>query len=318
MRSCREYYLFTADRSGASALLDFIERNVAGLRQHINTQGLFDIRAWNMFDWADMDTPNEGVVTHQNCLAVHGLRDAAELAAWLDRIDLTQSWLALAADLTAAINTLLWNDERQAYTDCLHGAKHSDVFSQQTQTAAYASGVATGQRSERCRQIMHNPPDGFVRSGSPFFEFFLLEAYQLEGKVQALLDTIRRDWGFMIDMGATTFWEMWSWQQKVGRLTRSHCHGWSAAPTFFLSAYTLGVRPGGPGFAPVVVEPHPGDLAWCRGVMPTPRGNIAVQWDNRPGEPFDLRIQAPDGVDVQIVMPRPGRATLNGLEASSV
>ena len=33
-----------------------------------------------MFDWADMDTPNDGVVTHQNCLAVHALRDAAELA----------------------------------------------------------------------------------------------------------------------------------------------------------------------------------------------------------------------------------------------
>ena len=50
--------------------------------------------------------------------------------------------------------------------------------------------------------------------------------------------------------------------------------------------------------------------------MPTPQGNIAVQWENRPGEPFDLRIQAPDGVDIQIIMPRPGRATLNGLETS--
>ena len=114
----------------------------------------------------------------------------------------------------------------------------------------------------------------------------------------------------MVEMGASTFWEMWSWRE--GRLTRSHCHGWSAAPTFFLSAYTLGVRPGGPGFGPVIIEPHPADLAWCRGVVPTPAGDVEVQWENKPGEPFELRIKAPDGLDMQIKLPRPGSATLNG------
>jgi len=310
MRSCREYLLYTGDREGATRLLEFVRCNVQGIEQHVNGQGLFDIRAWNMFDWAAMDTPSRGVVTHQNCMAVHALRDAAELAEWLDEADLAARWRAMADGLGNAVNAYLWSDDRGAYTDCLRDGKHSDVFSQQTQTAACMSGVATGKRADRCREILHHPPEGFVRAGSPFFEFFLLEAYQQEGRDQEFIDTIRDDWGFMVDMGATTFWEMWS--GRGGRLTRSHCHGWSAAPTFFLSTWVLGVRPGGPGFAPCVVEPHPGTLAWCRGRVPTPLGDVEVQWESPTGQPFVLRATAPAELQLDIRLPRKGTATVNG------
>jgi hypothetical protein len=310
LRSCREYLLFTGDREGARRLFPWVVRNIDGLCQHLNADGLFEIRAWNMFDWAPMDTPSRGVVTHQNCLAVHALRDAADLAAWLGEEAVAAEWRALADRLSAAINQHLWSAEREAYADCRRGAVLSTVFSQQTQTVAYLSGVATGERAERCRQLLHSPPPDFVRAGSPFFAFFLLEAYQREGRAQEFLDTIRRDWGFMIDMGATTFWEMWSGRQ--GRLTRSHCHGWSAAPTYFLSTFVLGVRPGGPGFRPVVVEPHPADLRWARGTVPTPGGPVQVRWENLPDRPFGLHIQAPPGWPVVVRLPRPGTATLNG------
>ena len=310
MRSCREYYLFTGDRARALKLLEAIERNVAGVRRYLDAEGLFDIRAWNMFDWAAMDTPTRGVVTHQNCLAVHALRDAAELAEWLGAPERAGDWRDLAASISRGINLRLWVEEKGAYTDCLRDGKPSPVFSQQTQTVACMSGVAEGERGRLARAAMHDPPEGFVRAGSPFFEFFLLEAYQQEERVREFVDTIRRDWGFMVDMGASTFWEMWSGHS--GRLTRSHCHGWSAAPTYFLSTYVLGVRPGGPGFQPVIVEPHPGDLRWCRGVVPTPSGDVEVQWENEPDRPFALRVATSDGVEVQTLLPRAGSASVNG------
>jgi hypothetical protein len=312
MRSCREYCLFTGDRDGSERLLADIARTVDGIEAHLNAERLFEIHAWNMFDWAAMDTPAHGVVTHQNCLAVQALHQAAEMAGWLGRADLATGWTTTAQEIADAVNARLWNDDRQAYTDCLRDGQHSAVYSQQTQTAALISGVAAGSRAERCREIIENPPDGFVRAGSPFFEFFLLEAYQNEGREQEVVSAIRRDWGWMVEMGATTFWESWSGAGAAdeGRLTRSHCHGWSAAPTYFLSTYVLGVRPGGPGFAPVVIEPHPADLTWCRGVVPTPAGNVEVQWENRPGEPFVLRVRAPEGVETDIRLPRDGRVEI--------
>jgi hypothetical protein len=313
MRSCREFLLFTGDRDKSQMLLGFLKRNVAGIEQHINLQGLFDIHAWNMFDWAEMDTPADGVVTHQNCFAVHALRDAGEMAEWLGELALADQWRALANGLSQAINTHLWNAERQAYTDCLRDGAHSAVFSQQTQTVAVMSGVASNhsaERAELCRAQIHNPPDDFVKAGSPFFEFFLLEAYQQEGRSQAFIDTIRRDWGWMLENGATTFWEMWS--QKGGRLTRSHCHGWSAAPTFFLSTYVLGVQPASAGFATALIAPHPGILGWCRGRVPTPHGDIEVQWENADDQPFALRIQAPETIRLRLQLPRAGTAIVNG------
>ena len=49
-----------------------------------------------------------------------------------------------------------------------------------------------------------------------------------------------------------------------------------AAPA--LTTNVLGVRPTSPGFATFVVTPHPGDLEWARGDVPTPHGTIHVSW----------------------------------------
>lgn len=306
MRSCREFFIYTGDEARSRKLLGFAERNIDGVLSYIDEQGLFSIRGWNMFDWAAMDTPNSGVITHQNCFAVLALTEAADMAEMLGEGALPVKWRAAATNLSASINQHLWSDKEQAYTDCLRGREQSPVFSQQTQTVAYLSGVAEGERAASCRDILYNPPDHFVKAGSPFYEFFLLEALQNENRVQEFLDIIRRDWGFMVEKGATTFWEMWSVVGEDGRLTRSHCHGWSAAPTFFLSTYVLGVKPGGAGFSPAVIEPHPGDLVWCRGVVPTPLGDVEVQWENNPNEPFVLRVKAPEGLALDIRLPRGG------------
>src|ERR1043165_6770396 len=100
--------------------------------------------------------------------------------------------------------------------------------------------------------------------------FFLLEALVAENKADQLIPTSRSYWGKQIDAGATTFWEMY--HDGAPRLTRSHCHGWSAAPTFFLTQHVLGVQPLGPGYAKVLIAPKLGTLGWAKGTVPTPRG----------------------------------------------
>src|SRR5947207_8986202 len=158
-------------------MLKFIDRNVAGVRAHINSRGLFEMFAWNLFDWAPMDAPGNGIVTHVNCQAVLGLRQCADLAAQVGNEKFSREWSDLADSLTAAINQHLWSDEKNAYLDCIRkGGTPSPIFSQQTQTAAYISGVACDHRANRCREIVHHPPADFVKAGSPVYMFFLLEA----------------------------------------------------------------------------------------------------------------------------------------------
>jgi hypothetical protein len=100
----------------------------------------------------------------------------------------------------------------------------------------------------------------------------------------------------MLDQGATTGWESCDLKPDGGwrKPIISRCHGWGGTAAYLLPRYVLGIRPAAPGFARVEVHPQLGDLAWARGVVPTPRGEIRVELDGRGGG----RIAAPAGVEV--------------------
>jgi hypothetical protein len=297
MRWAQEHFQLTGDRDFGHEMLGFLNRNIAGMEKEINDKGLFAMFGWNLFDWAPMDTPGDGIVTHINCLASLGLKQCAQLARDLGDEAKANDWDSAARGLADAVNKHLWSEKQGAYVDCIRAdGTISPVFSQQTQTAAYISGVATGDRAEKCRAIVHDPPAKFVKAGSPFFMFFLLEALVREGRFDEMIDTIRSYWGKQIDAGATTFWEMY--HDGAARLTRSHCHGWSAAPTFFLTQHVLGVQPAEPGYSTVLIAPKPGKLSWARGTVPTPHGVVKCEW-KRDGAIFDVAVNSPAPLRVQ-------------------
>ncbi|MDR3709187.1 MAG: family 78 glycoside hydrolase catalytic domain [Capsulimonadaceae bacterium] len=305
MRWAHEHYVLTGDREFGREALGFIDRNVQGIKLHLNDRGLFHKHAWNMFDWAPMDTHNSGIVTHIICLAVLGLRQAATLAILLgDRVR-QDRWNELADQMAQSVNEYLWNPEHDAYVDCIRpDGTLSPVLSQQTHTAAYISGVAQGDRALRCREIIECPPEGFVTAGSPFFMFFMLEVFVSEGRFDLMQNTIRDYWGPQIEAGATTFWEQY--HPHAARLTRSHCHGWSAAPTFFLSQHVLGVQPLEPGYGKIKIAPQPADLRWAHGRVPTPHGVVTIYW-KRGEKLFDIQFDTPEGIMTAVQLPFPGK-----------
>jgi hypothetical protein len=317
MRWAQEHYQLTGDRALARRLLPYLGRQATNLRGFINKQGLIKIVGWNMFDWAKMDTPSGGVVTHLNCLAVLGLRQSADLARKVGDPRRARAWDGLADGLAAAINKHLWSSKKKAYVDSIHpDGVVSEVFSQQTQTAAYIAGVATGRRARRCLQIIERAPRGFVTAGSPFYMFFQLEGLARQGRWDEMVAVIRDYWGVQIQAGATTFWE--TYHPQAPRQTRSHCHGWSAAPTFFLSHYVLGIQPARPGYEVVRIAPQPGGLSWAAGGVPTPRGVVQCAWQIGPDGPlakgtagWSVRVALPDErLEADIELPARGKLTV--------
>ena len=283
MLSVSEYWLYTAEAAGVREMFPFLKRNFEGLRKHVEKNGLLKIYGWNMFDWAPMETPVDGIVAHVNFLACLALKNNAALARDFNETEFGEACEDLYNKISDALNDLLWDDERKAYADCLRQERNvwvrSKVFSQQTQTVALLSGVASGERKKACLRHMLDPKD-MVQSGSPFFSFFLLEVLRNENLEAELLATIRMNWGMMTDTGCNTFWEQWGYPSEDGRITRSHCHGWSACPAYFLNEYVLGVRPLVAGYAKTQLSPHGGgELRFARGSIPTPHGEISVQWE---------------------------------------
>ena len=111
------------------------------------------------------------------------------------------------------------------------------------------------------------------------------------------MEYTRRKWGEMLAWGATTWWEMWHHDQSL-------CHGWSAAPTYYLPVQVLGVTPLKPGFKRLRIAPDPFDLEWAGGTIPTPQGPVEVSWEV--SERFDLSVCLPSGCAAEVVLPDAG------------
>jgi len=307
--ACREYADHTGDRDFAAAIWPSVAYALDHYLQHIDDNGLLAIKGWNLLDWAPIDQPNDGIVTHQNAFLVRTLREAASLAAFTGLPETAASRFTAAADrLSLAINRHLWDDAKRAYIDCIHAdGRRSGSFSMQTQVVAYLCGVAEGERRAAIEDYLGDPPRGFVQIGSPFMSFFYYEALEQSGRTRMIADDIRRNYGQMIEHDATTCWEMYpnfaENRANPKQLTRSHCHAWSAAPGYFLGRSVLGVKRAGTGWSRVTVEPEPSGLAWARGSVPLPYGgSVDVSWEIAGGT-MKLDVALPEGIELDVNIP---------------
>ncbi|MFP4250577.1 MAG: alpha-L-rhamnosidase C-terminal domain-containing protein [Armatimonadota bacterium] len=295
--ACEEQYLYDADLDFQREIYPAVAetlRNFLGMR---NEDGLLEIAAWNMIDWAAMDTPRDGVVTHNNAWLVEALRRGAMMSERVGEDD-GEEFEAAAVELAAAINEHLWDEDAEAYIDSIHAdGTRSEVFSQQTQTVCYLCEVVTDERMPAVKQHVYDPPEEFIEIGSPFFMFFSCEALSKLGLYETIVAWVRDCWGEMLRYGATTVWEMFG-----DKITRSRCHAWSAGPLYFLEAHQLGVEPALPGFERATIAPIPLDLDWCEGRMPTPHGEIEVAWE-RDEQMFGIGVGLPDGVRADVILP---------------
>ncbi len=316
--ACRELYQFSGDGALLRELYPSLRRTCRTfVDQYLNEQGLLEIEAWNMLDWAGMDTPNTGIVTHQNAWLVKALRETAQLALDLDTetaAEDSRHFRRHADSLQQAMNEHLWSEREQAFVDCIHeDGTPSHIISQQTNTVVYLCDCVTGRRRELLCGYVRQVPDTWVSIGSPFMMFFSLEALAKDGQYDLMVEWMRRYWGMMLDRGATSCWETFPGFQQ-DRWTRSHCHAWSAAPGYFLPMYQLGVRPLKTGFAEVLIEPETVDLQWCRGTVPTPHGDLRVQWEYALG--FTLSVELPPATSGTLVLP-PDVADANVIEGQA-
>ena len=160
---------------------------------------------------------------------------------------------------------------------------------------------------------------------SVFYGYYVLLALSLGGNAKHALDTVKKYWGAMLDLGATTFFEHFELSELEGDLPplkidtpptdgykniyaeggahcfrgyrRSLCHGWSAGPLAWISEFLLGVKILEPGCKRVEVKPCLAGLSFFRGTYPTPYGNITVNVTKTQGEPL-VEITAPPEVEI--------------------
>lgn len=119
---------------------------------------------------------------------------------------------------------------------------------------------------------------------------------------------VRKCWGAMLEFGPGTTWEQVGVDGTpggagtVGGGGTSLAHPWASAVPF-LSVELLGVRPLAAGFGRWAVEPHPADVEWAQGSVPTPAGPLVARWRRHGEEAFAVRVEAPAGTSGEVALP---------------
>jgi alpha-L-rhamnosidase len=113
-------------------------------------------------------------------------------------------------------------------------------------------------------------------------------------------------WGYMIDNGATTIWELW--QKKEGPSMNSHNHAMFGAIGDWFMTDLAGIKlvPGGEGYEKVKIQPGvTRELKWASGNFETMRGKVLSSWQ-RTDDGLKLEVMVPFGSTAEIVIPKLG------------
>lgn len=329
-----EHWLYTGDD-------DYLSSDWTGLREAVawlesvraqDPQGLIAFGAVNAcghYGYSDC-----GHETYINALYVRNLDEMAQLATVLgDSVD-AATYAARATSVRDAINAQLWDPTVGAYR---LSREIPDAYPQDANATAILTGVASPAQAASALAYLRannwseygsltvspSTPNPAISPGyEPLPSGFEAEdrlddadpLSQLQG--EALLNAY---WGYQLQQDpGSTYWEAMNTagQPAIGQFT-SLAHGWAAAPTIALTNDTLGVTPTSGGFATFDVVPHPGDLTWAQGVVPTPHGTISASWRSESGG-FTLNADVPPGTSARLAVPTSGARVAVRLDGREV
>jgi hypothetical protein len=259
--------------------------------------------------------------------AVAALGDAADLAVALGHPYAAKAaaWRARARAVAAAVNEHLWDPAVGAYTqsptkrchpqwneatvlDGIADRERATMVLDHLQTLALPWGNPYNDDGARCPLFGRDTSKLVYGEGGAYEA---LARFRL-GRDAEAIDQLRRTYGWQLERDPGTVWEGWGApggdpSGLFGRYFTSMAHGHMAGAAFVLTNAVLGVTPTGFGFERFDVVPHPGDLAWAGGVVPTPKGAIRAAWRAGRGGRFELTVTSPPGTTARIAVPTGGR-----------
>ena len=319
VRAAIDYYRYTGDR-------DYIVSVLPNLRRELAYNDTF-LTADNLVASNDRDywqATQTGAVTKYSIDYYALLREMAWLERTVGSADTAAGHDAKADAIKTAVNARLWNPALGAYGQSID---HPDVLVEDANALALQYDFATADRRASVLKALTRlwtPYGAIIGPGlqdptghtiEPFGNGMETAGRFGAGDTDGAFALMRRTWGPMVDprnpLYTGALWEFKNNDGGVNRATASLAHGWAAAPTVQLTEQVLGIRPVGPGYATWIIQPHPGRLAWARGVVPTRYGDISAGWTSSAGgHRFDLHATTPRNTSGTIAVPAGKRSLI--------
>ena len=108
-------------------------------------------------------------------------------------------------------------------------------------------------------------------------------------------------WGYMLEKGATTMWERWTFSDNV--FSHNHSMFGTVSNLFFTALAGIQPHPEAVGFNRIIIRPQVvGDLTWVNGSYQSIRGKIVSHWRLK-DDTFHLDITIPVNTTATVCIP---------------
>lgn len=290
-----EYFLHFGKDQRIEALYPNLQKAMEYFRPFVDPQtGLLSkLPGWIVLDWPNtFGMERKDIVTGLNCLYYGALNAAAAIARDVaEDPEQAAIWKEQARLLRGSINRELWSEKDRAYLDSYDGTE----IGQQPQVYALNYGLPDDDRKRDLAELIMRRGKGSEQS----FAYWTLKSMFDAGHAQWAIDYMRENWGAQTRLASFNGTWHEGWELDWGATS----HGWSSGPTALLPQFVLGLEPTGYGWKTFDVRPHPGDLTWAKGTIPTVAGEVSAAWEKSEDGRFLLEVTVPAGTAARVHLP---------------
>lgn len=292
----RDFFLYHGDLKYLKEQRTYLSALIDQIKSKIGSDGKEKLDGGRFLDWPTSENPD---VIHAGLqsLMVMTAQAGKDIAGWINDDQLKEK-------CDNALRSL------NKYTPAM----------QQNKQAAALLALADLVPINQASQVIL---EGGANEFATFYGYYMLEALAKDGKYKEAMDIIADYWGAMLDLGATTFWENFTYENRLNAvrideqpdtsrfnihsddgahcyigLRASLCHGWASGPTAWLTTHVLGIQAIEPGLSVISVRPNLGELSFAEGTFPTPYGIIKVKHTKQPDGQVKSDIQAPEKIKI--------------------
>ncbi len=296
---CWYMYRQYGDRRLLETHYDGVKAWVECLRAQA-TDGILELSYYG--DWVAVEnTPGNLVSTFYYAYSAKILADIASI---LGNNEDAGAYGQLLADIKAAFNRKFFDAEAGTYANGTHTADALAVFLEMM--PGNSIGELTGVGTHLAHDILYRC-NTHVRTGFIGIKY-VMEVLSRIGHTALAYDLATQtsfpSWGYMIENGATTVWELW--HNKTGPGMNSHNHPMfgSVGTWMYRTLGGIDQAEDSAGYSRILIAPQiVRDLQWCSASTETVRGTVACAWHRRrDGVIMDVTIPVGSEADVRIPM----------------
>lgn len=291
----RDYVLYSGEIELIQRYRPTIDSILGWFERHLTKENLVGkIGYWPYVDWVDgwswgiPPSSNSDIATIYSLIYSYTLKVASNLMLLIDSKGLFKEYKIRSMRIDKTIKKYCWDEEVGLFRD---GIK-TRQFSQHCQIWAVLNELVKG---DKARSVIERAiEDKSISKVSIAHSYFLFRALDKINLYNKYAPAILSRWENLLSMNVTTFPETFE-------NPRSECHGWSAVPIYEFMASILGIRPSEPGFRKIDIKPHPINLDWAEGTIPTLKGDINIRWE-KDGNSMLINLYSPKEVKIRLIL----------------